>query len=64
MQFWGFPDGYPTVCDYAHFHGGSGVLVSIGAMRKASRWRRGEGAALHTAVCSGASRRGHAGVRR
>ncbi|KXZ54098.1 hypothetical protein GPECTOR_5g201 [Gonium pectorale] len=25
---------YPTVCDYPHFHGGSGVLISVGAMRQ------------------------------
>ncbi|KAG2425675.1 hypothetical protein HXX76_013517 [Chlamydomonas incerta] len=35
-KFWGFPEGYPSKCDYPHFHGGSGVLVSVGAMRKVS----------------------------
>ncbi|KAG2483930.1 hypothetical protein HYH03_017251 [Edaphochlamys debaryana] len=33
---WGYPEGYPSKCDYPHFHGGSGVLVSVGAMRKVS----------------------------
>ncbi|EFJ43264.1 hypothetical protein VOLCADRAFT_96593 [Volvox carteri f. nagariensis] len=33
---WTFPPNYPTKCDYPHFHGGSGVLISIGAMRKVS----------------------------
>eukprot|EP00198_Chlamydomonas_reinhardtii_P013108 XP_001702445.1 predicted protein [Chlamydomonas reinhardtii] len=35
-KYWGFPEGYPSKCDYPHFHGGSGVLVSVGAMRKVS----------------------------
>ncbi|GLC55948.1 hypothetical protein PLESTB_001048000 [Pleodorina starrii] len=33
-KMWGFPPDYPTACDYPHFHGGSGVLISVGAMRQ------------------------------
>ncbi|GIL62900.1 hypothetical protein Vafri_17111 [Volvox africanus] len=33
-KLWGFPPDYPTKCDYPHFHGGSGVLISVGAMRQ------------------------------
>lgn len=40
---WGLPQGYPSKCDYPHFHGGSGVLVSVGAMRKVGRVGGGKG---------------------
>ncbi|KAG2488706.1 hypothetical protein HYH03_012706 [Edaphochlamys debaryana] len=33
---WGVAPGYPTKCDYPGFHGGFGVLMSVGAMRKVS----------------------------
>lgn len=33
-KLYGFPKNYPTLCDFSHFHGGSGVLVSVGAMQK------------------------------
>ncbi|KAG2428929.1 hypothetical protein HXX76_011173 [Chlamydomonas incerta] len=34
---WGFPRDYPGApCDYSIFHGGSGVLISVAAMRMVS----------------------------